>query len=83
MYKRQIRDSAAYGLICIEGHGRMGEWELESPALIRYGALTHDEYFVTEKAARGGVVVSNPSATEPIVMLKHFSENPDLVMESE
>lgn len=78
-----IRDSAAYGLICIEGHGRLGEWELESPALIRYGALTHDEYFVTEKAARGGVVVSNPSATEPIVMLKHFSENPDLVIKSE
>ena len=50
-------------------------------ALIHYGQLTHDEYFVTEKAAKEGVVITNPSTTDPIVILKHFSENPDLVIE--
>ena len=76
-----IRDSAAYGLIVLQGHGTMGVWNIETPALIRFGQLTHDEYFVTEQAAREGVQITNPSATDPIVMLKHFGpENPDLVL---
>ena len=73
-----IKDAAPYGLICLEGHGTFGTWPIESPALIRYGELTHDEYFVTEDAAKAGVVITNPSPTDPIVILKHFSENPDL-----
>lgn len=76
-----IVDSAPYGLICLEGHGKFGTWEIESPALIRYGELTHDEYFVTEKAAKEGVKIQNLSSTDPIVILKHFSDNPDLKME--
>ena len=56
----------------------MNSWKLETPTLIRYGELTNDEYFVTEKAAKEGVVITNTSDTEPIVMLKHFSENPEL-----
>lgn len=74
-----IKDGAPYGLICLEGHGTFGRWEIESPALIRYGELTHDEYFVTERAAGNGVEITNPSSTEPIVILKHFSDNPDLI----
>jgi hypothetical protein len=73
-----IKDEAAYGLILLQGHGTMNSWTLETPTLIRYGELTNDEYFVTEKAAKEGVVITNTSATEPIVMLKHFSENPEL-----
>lgn len=73
-----IKDNAPYGIICLEGHGTFGGQLLESPALIRYGQLTHDEYFVTEKAAKSGVVIQNPSTTDPIVILKHFSDNPDL-----
>jgi hypothetical protein len=47
--------------------------------LIRYGQLTNDEFFITEKAAREGVKITNASTTDPIVMLKHFGpENPDL-----
>ena len=57
----------------------MGPWEVESPTLIRFGELSSDEFFVTEEAARAGVPISNPSRTEPLVMLKHFGpENPDL-----
>lgn len=74
-----IKDSAPYGMICLEGHGRFGVWNLETPSLIRYGELTNDEFFVTEQAAKEGITISNPSECEPIVMLKHFSENPDLV----
>ncbi len=61
--------------------GRWAPWEIDSPALIRFGQLTMDEFFVTEEAARAGVVISNPSRTDPIVMLKHFGPgNPDLVL---
>ncbi|AWO02177.1 hypothetical protein DLD77_02080 [Chitinophaga alhagiae] len=76
-----IKDAAAYGLIMMQGHGKMGVWDIETPALIRYGQLTHDEYFVSESAAREGVTITNASATDPIVMLKHFGPgNPDLVL---
>lgn len=76
-----VKDRAAYGLIMIQGTGMLNDWLLETPTLIRYGALTNDEYFVTEKAAAEGVVITNTSATEPLVMLKHFAENPELVIE--
>lgn len=76
-----VKDSAAYGLIMMQGHGKMGEWNIETPALIRYGQLTNDEFFVTEKAAKEGVTITNYSSTDPIVMLKHFGpNNPDLVV---
>jgi hypothetical protein len=74
-----IKDAAAYGLIMMQGRGTMGVWEIETPALIRYGQLTHDEYFVSEAAAKEGVRIVNTSSTDPIVMLKHFGPgNPDL-----
>jgi hypothetical protein len=73
-----VKDSAAYGIICLQGHGLFGGHRLETPALIRFGQLTGDEFFVSEKAAREGVRVQNLSAAEDIVILKHFAENPDL-----
>ena len=76
-----IKDSAAYGIIMMQGHGKMGVWNIETPSLIRYGQLTNDEFFITEKAAVEGVKITNHSITDPIVMLKHFGpNNPDLVM---
>ena len=73
-----ITDAAAYGMILIQGYGKMGKWDISTPTLIRYGELTNDEFFVTEDAAKKGVTITNTSKTEPLVMLKHFSENPDL-----
>jgi len=67
-----IQDAGAYGLYVIQGHGTLGAWVIESPALIRYGQLTHDEYFVSETAAKAGVTIKNPSPSDPIVILKHF-----------
>ena len=76
-----IKDSAAYGIIMMQGHGKMGIWNIETPSLIRYGQLTNDEFFITEKAAMEGVKITNHSTTDPIVMLKHFGpNNPDLVV---
>ncbi|MHA8083565.1 class I mannose-6-phosphate isomerase [Aquirufa sp. A-Brett2-15D] len=74
-----ITDAAAYGLIMMQGHGKMGVWNIETPAMIRYGQLTNDEFFVTESTAKAGVEITNYSSTDPIVMLKHFGPaNPDL-----
>ena len=76
-----IKDSACYGMIVMQGHGKFGQWDIETPALIRYGQLTNDEFFVSEKAAMEGIRVTNPSTTDPIVILKHFGpENPDLIL---
>lgn len=73
-----IQDRAAYGLIMMQGHGTLDGMPLETPALIRYGELTCDEYFVSEAAAKRGVTIVNGSGCDPIVMLKHFGPmNPD------
>jgi hypothetical protein len=74
-----VRDAACHGLIVVQGHGTIGGFEVDTPALIRFGQLPRDELFVTEAAATAGVAVSNRSATDPLVMLKHFGPgNPDL-----
>jgi len=73
-----VKDLAAYGFILLQGKGTFGVWNMETPTLIRYGELTLDEFFVTEKAAKDGIKIANTSTTEPIVMLKHFAQNPEL-----
>ncbi len=74
-----IRDSAGFGMIMLQGHGKMGVWDIEAPAVIHFRQLTMDEFFVTEDTAQDGVTIHNPSKTDPIVMLKHFGPgNSDL-----
>ena len=70
-----IRDRAAHGCILIQGHGSFGGYPAEAAGMLRYGALSADEYFVAESAARAGVTVVNHSLTEPLVLLKHFGPN--------
>ena len=66
----------------MQGHGRMGVWDIEAPVMIRFGQLTWDEFFVSEGAPRLGVTIAYPSTTDPLVMLKHLGpEHPDLVSE--
>jgi hypothetical protein len=73
-----IRDAAAYGLILTQGHGTLGSHSVSTPSMIRFGQMTEDELFVTHAAAQAGVRVENPSATDPLVLLKHFGPgNPD------
>jgi hypothetical protein len=75
-----IHDAAAYGLIVVQGWGAVGKMDVETPSLIRYGAMTKDELFVGAAAAQRGVEVRNRSDEENLVMLKHFGpgnpENP-------
>jgi hypothetical protein len=68
----KIKEGSAYGIICIQGHGKFGPHDIESPALIRFGQMTHDEFFITEEAAQNGVEIENNSDTDPLVILKHF-----------
>ncbi len=73
-----IKDSAAYGLIVVEGHGQFGIVPVSAPSMIRFGEMTEDELFVSEHAAREGVRIENRSETDPLVILKHFGPgNPD------
>ncbi|RLG85367.1 MAG: hypothetical protein DRO15_07575, partial [Thermoprotei archaeon] len=53
------------------GKGRLGKFEIESPTIVRFGELTHDEFFVTKDAAREGVKIEN-TGNENLVILKNF-----------
>lgn len=72
-----IRDSGPYGFITMQGHGTINGQPIEMPALIRFGQLTNDEYFVSAPAAAAGVTIVNPSRSDPIVLLKHFGPTPE------
>ncbi len=73
-----IRDAEAYGVILTQGYGTMNALPVSTPSMIRYGQMTEDEVFVTAAAASAGVRIENLSATDPLVMLKHFGPgNPD------
>ncbi|HZV05632.1 MAG TPA: hypothetical protein VE999_11165 [Gemmataceae bacterium] len=76
--KVTIKDNGAYGLITVQGCGRIGKMPLQTPAMIRFGELTEDEVFVTHDAARQGVVFEN-TGREPLVTLRYFGPhtNPD------
>ncbi|MDR1105773.1 MAG: hypothetical protein LBL44_05395, partial [Treponema sp.] len=70
-----VRDGAAYGLICIQGRGKLGKFIIEAPTLLRFGRQSTDEFFVSENTAKDGVTLSNGSPVEPLVILKHFGPN--------
>lgn len=67
-----ITDTDAYGAIVVAGSGAFGKHDALAATLIRYGQLSQDEFFVSESAARSGVVLSNRSTTDDFVVLKHF-----------
>lgn len=77
--KAIIKDKVAYGCIIVQGHGKFGNYDAETATMLRFGQLSADEYFVSEKAATEGVCIENRSQFEPIVILKHFGpNNPDM-----
>jgi hypothetical protein len=67
-----VKDAAAYGCLVVQGHGRFGVFDCESPTLIRFGQLTADEFYVSSHKAKEGVKIHNLSKYEPLVILKHF-----------
>lgn len=74
-----IKDRGAYGLITVQGRGRVNNLNLDCPKLIRFHELTEDEVFCTEQAAQAGVTFENTSDVEPLVVLRYFGPevNPD------
>jgi hypothetical protein len=66
-----LRDPGASGWITVQGCGRIGRLEIQTPAMIRFGADTEDEVFITHEAARRGVRVEN-TGSEPLVGLRYF-----------
>jgi hypothetical protein len=77
--KVTIKDNGAYGLITVQGHGKINDADFESPNMIRFGDITKDEFFVPYPTAIKGVIVEN-TGCEPLVMLKFFGpdNNPDM-----
>jgi hypothetical protein len=77
--KCTVKDSGAYGLICVQGTGKINGQPLNSPKIIRFTELTEDEYFCSEDGAKSGVTFENTSETEPLVTLRYFGPevNPD------
>jgi hypothetical protein len=67
-----IVDTDAYGVLVVQGHGSLGLHHAAAAGMLRFGDLSDDEFFVSQTAARAGARVHNRSATEPLVLLKHF-----------
>ncbi len=70
--KCTIPDNGAYGLIVVQGEGRMNKLRLDCPKMIRFHDLTEDEVFCSESAAKAGVTFENTSKFEPLVCLRYF-----------
>lgn len=70
-----IKDHFAYGCILTQGYGRFGGYRCETATMLRFGQLSCDEFFVSEPAAKKGIVIINESECEPLVILKHFPSN--------
>ena len=69
--KVTIKDDGASGLITTQGIGKINKHFMQSPNMIRYGAMTQDEVFISHEAATQGVTFEN-TGTEPFVTLRYF-----------
>jgi hypothetical protein len=69
--KCTLKDPGASGWITVQGKGRMGKLNLQTPAMIRFGQETEDEVFITHEAATRGVEIEN-TGSEPLVSLRYF-----------
>lgn len=70
-----IEDTAAYGCIITQGYGQFGPYQASAAGMLRFGQNSEDEFFVGIEAAKRGVVITNKSQCEPLVMLKHFAND--------
>jgi hypothetical protein len=66
-----LKDPGASGWITVQGKGRMGKLNLQTPAMIRFGEETEDEVFISHEAATAGVEIEN-TGSEPLVGLRYF-----------
>jgi hypothetical protein len=66
-----LQDPGASGWITVQGCGRIGPLEIQTPVMIRFGAQTEDEIFITQEVATRGVKIEN-TGSEPLVGLRYF-----------
>jgi hypothetical protein len=69
--KAVLKDPGASGWITVQGKGRMGKLNLQTPVMIRFGETTEDEVFISHEAAGRGVEIEN-TGSEPLVGLRYF-----------
>jgi hypothetical protein len=69
--KCKLQDPGASGWITVQGRGRIGRLNLQTPAMIHFGEETEDEVFITSEAAAAGVEIEN-TGSEPLVGLRYF-----------
>ena len=67
----ELKDNAASGWVTVQGAGKLGKLDLQTPVILRYGQTSSDEVFITHEAASKGVTVSN-TGHEPLVSLRYF-----------
>ncbi len=73
--KIKLADQACYCALVVQGHGSFGVLECEAPSVLRFGEVSGDEFFVSEDAAKKGIVVENTSSYEPLIILQNFANN--------
>ena len=69
--KCKLQDPGASGWITVQGRGRMGRLNLQTPAMIHFGEETEDEVFITATAAAAGIEIETTGG-EPLVGLRYF-----------
>jgi hypothetical protein len=69
--KCKVQDPGASGWITVQGRGRIGRFAIQTPVMIRFGAMTEDEVFISHEAAARGVEIEN-TGSEPLVGLRYF-----------
>ena len=70
-----LKDAACYTALVVQGYGRFSVFACEAPGLLRFDDLSADEYFVSDDAAKKGIIVENHSSCEPLVILQNYANN--------
>ena len=66
-----LKDPGSSGWITVQGCGRIGKMQLQTPVMIHFGEEPDDEVFITAEAAAAGVQIEN-TGSEPLVGLRYF-----------
>lgn len=69
--KCTIQDPGASGWITVQGAGRMGDLDIQTPVMIHFGEEPNDEIYITAQAAQAGFEIEN-TGSEPLVGLRYF-----------
>ena len=69
--KCTLKDPGASCWITVQGCGKMGKLDIQTPVTICFGEEPDDEIFITAEAATRGFTIEN-TGSEPLVGLRYF-----------